>query len=160
MYQLKCQTNIYDKLKELDHSSEWMDFSNYPAQHPNYSRVNHLIPGKFKDEGCGRPYVDGIFLRSKMYSIINENTKYDKCTAKGIDRRVKNKMLSHQSYVEALEQCDSVNTLAIPKIITKSHELFTVTQYKKGLSPYNDKIFLDRGEGGDWITHSFGYNSI
>ena len=30
-----------------------MDFSNYSKQHENYSRKNHLIPGKFKDEGAG-----------------------------------------------------------------------------------------------------------
>ena len=54
MYQLPCEQNIYAKLLEIDPDGRWMDFSNYPEDHINFSKRNHLIPGKFKDEGAGK----------------------------------------------------------------------------------------------------------
>lgn len=84
LYQLPSPTNIYKRFKELDPEEMWFNFSNYPPNHPNYSKNNHLIPGKFKDEGAGSPFSDGVFLRSKVYSLINVQDTLNKCTAKGI----------------------------------------------------------------------------
>ena len=53
LYSLHSTDNIYSKLRKIDPEEKWMDFSSYSKQHPNYSRKNHLIPGKFKDEGAG-----------------------------------------------------------------------------------------------------------
>ena len=53
LYSLPSTENIYSKLRKIDPEEKWMDFSNYSEQHPNFSRKNHLIPGKFKDEGAG-----------------------------------------------------------------------------------------------------------
>lgn len=44
-YQIPYKGDIYQKLKDIDPYGEWMDFSNYPKTHPNYSKINHLIPG-------------------------------------------------------------------------------------------------------------------
>lgn len=62
-YLIPSEENIYQKLKQLDPDEEWMDWSNYSSDHPNYSRKNHLIPGRFKDEGGGIPFTEGFFLR-------------------------------------------------------------------------------------------------
>ena len=53
MYSLECEENVYQKLKKIDPEGRWMDFSNFPPDHPNFTKQNHLIPGKFKDEGAG-----------------------------------------------------------------------------------------------------------
>ena len=45
MYQLQYTGDIYEKLKAEDPLEEWMDWSNLPEGHPNYSKKNHLIPG-------------------------------------------------------------------------------------------------------------------
>ena len=98
-YKVAYEGNIYKKLKEADSRGEWMDFSNYPTTHENYSSKNRLVPGKFKDEGSASPYVDGVFLRSKMYSTINVDSLLSKSTAKGIPTRIKKKYLVHQKYL-------------------------------------------------------------
>ena len=100
MYLLPCETNIYSKLQELDVGRLWMDFSNYPPSHPQYSAVNHLIPGKFKDEGAGSAFSEGVFLRAKMYSILNIKSCLNKTTAKGISKSAKEQNLKHISYVK------------------------------------------------------------
>lgn len=157
MYQLPCPTNIYEKFKELDPEEKWMDFSNYPPNHPNFSKTNHLVPGKFKDEGAGSPFSDGVFLRSKMYSIRNIRDTLNKTTAKGISRSVKEKKLKHMSYLQALESPNTCERLSIPKISCESHRMYTVTIKKRGLSAYNDKIHMKKQANGKWETHSFGY---
>ena len=45
LYLIKCEENIYSKLAQLDPDGEFLDFSNYPSTHPNYSMKNHLVPG-------------------------------------------------------------------------------------------------------------------
>ena len=159
MYAIPCEENIYSRLLELDPNGEWMDFSNYPEDHPNYSRVNHLIPGKFKDEGAGSPYSEGYFLRAKMYHIENVEEQLNKSTAKGIPTRVKEKELKKNQYRDALfHPSNTANTrLAMPRIVQDSHQVYTVTQYKSGLSSFNDKVWIDRVNDDEWVSHSFGY---
>ena len=45
MYQIPYTGCIYERLSQLDKSGKWMDFSNYPTDHPSFDRRNHLIPG-------------------------------------------------------------------------------------------------------------------
>ena len=137
-----------------------MDFSNYPSNHPNFSMRNHLIPGKFKDESPKSVFSECVFLRSKMYSLKNTVQKLDKSTAKGISRRSKDKFFNHQSYVKALYSDQIPDTVTIPRIINSEHRLYTVTQRKKALSNFNDKFFFQKGENGEFITHSIGHINI
>jgi len=152
---MECKDNIYDKLKELDVGETWMDFSNYPPSHPNFSMTNHLVPGKFKDEGGGIPFIEGVFLRSKMYSLNSLSNKNSKSTAKGIDRTTKERELTHEKYVAALNN-DINPRVSITKIMSKDHSVFTVVQSKAGLSNYNDKVFVEK-QGDIYKTHSFGF---
>ena len=140
-----------------------MDWSNYPSthpicqNHPELSKKNHLVPGKFKDEGAGSPYIEGVFLRAKMYSILNKEETLNKSTAKGIDRRVKQKMLKHSAYVKTLDFPEETSKLSITKITHKDHQLQTVTQQKSSLSAFNDKVYITKREG-KYVAHSYGYS--
>ena len=47
-YVIKVETDdLYEDFKEIN---EYMDFSDYPAEHPNYDKTNKKVLGKFKDE--------------------------------------------------------------------------------------------------------------
>ena len=157
MYLLPCETNIYSKLQELDVGRLWMDFSNYPPSHPQYSAVNHLIPGKFKDEGAGSPFSEGVFLRAKMYSIRNIKSCLNKTTAKDISRSAKERYLKHINYVKTVQSPTVVSKLDIHRIVHSNHTLYTVKQTKSGLSAFNDKINIIKNND-EFIAHSFGYS--
>ena len=68
-YFIPTNENIYNDIKN---NFDWFDFSNFPRDHPNFTLLNHLIPGKFKDEMGGVFIIEFVGLRSKMYSILKE----------------------------------------------------------------------------------------
>ena len=157
LYLLQSDEQIHSALKRLDVNERWFDFSNYPNDHPNFSLKNKLVPGKFKDETPGEHILEGVFLRSKMYSLICTNSKFDKTTAKGITTASKNLYLDHKSYRDALDgEHRSIN---MTRIVNESHKLYTVEQSKKGLCNYNDKIWLDKTDDGEFITKPFGFTT-
>ena len=82
----------------------------------------------------------------------------NKKTAKGISRRVVAKTINHDNYEACLQDDYEVEQVAITKIHSKNHGLYTSTMFKKGLSPYNDKLYIDK-EMGEYTTHSFGYKT-
>ena len=51
--------NVYEKLK----LARFMDFSNFPVNHPLHSTVNYLKPGYLKDEAGGQTIKQFIGLR-------------------------------------------------------------------------------------------------
>ena len=44
-------------MKTLKETNEYMDFSDYPPEHPNYDKTNKKVLGKFKDEMNGNSIV-------------------------------------------------------------------------------------------------------
>lgn len=158
-YEIGHKGDIYAKLKELDASESIFDFSNYPKDHPNYSTTNYLVPGKFKDEGEGKAYCEGIFLRSKMYSLKSVDEGLNKSTAKGIDISTKNREYDHNSYRDALFN-STHNQVSTTRIVNENHRIFTVEQTKAGLSNFNDKIYLNQLPDGTYEAHPFGFNPL
>jgi len=176
MYSLPCECeDISQKLKDLDPEGKWMDFSNYPKGWCENQERNRLVPGKFKDEGAGihlnyekskllchlgSPFTEGFFLRSKMYHIENVEDALNKSTAKGITRAAKEQHCRMEEYKKALFGKErKVPKVTMHRIASKNHKLYTVEQKKKGLSCYNDKIYLER-DGDSFITHSFGHYKL
>ena len=133
------------------------DLSNYPKTHENYNTRNYLVPGKFKDEGEGIPYVEGVFLQSKMYSLKSTKDCLSKSTAKGIDRHTKEREINHKSYLDGLFNDESKKVLAT-RILNDGHHIYTVNQKKEGLSNFNDKVWIDKQEDGTFKSLPFGYN--
>ena len=70
------------------------DTSDYPPEHPLYSRTNSKVLGKFKDECASLAVQEFVGLRSKMYSILLPGGKA-KFTAKGVSRCHVLKHLKH-----------------------------------------------------------------
>ena len=91
-YWIPAEKNLYEEIKGC---SDFMDFSNYAPDHPNYNPVNQLVPGFFKDEYGGKPIQEFVGLRSKMYSIKGADGA-EKSAAKGVSKHVREKVLTHE----------------------------------------------------------------
>ena len=111
----------------------------------------------------GSPFTEGFFLRSKMYHIENERSALNKSTAKGITKAAKEKYCTYEAYKNALYYEDNI-TLYTPhikmrRIQSDAHKLYTVVQEKKGLSSFNDKIYVKKGDNS-FICHSYGHYKL
>lgn len=95
-----------------------------------------------------------------MYHIENVQNALNKSTAKGITRAAKEQHCRMKEYRKALFGKErKVQKVTMHRIASKDHKLYTVKQKKKGLSCYNDKIYLER-DGDSFITHSFGHYKL
>lgn len=68
-YQVLTPDLYTDVLQEQD----LFDTSNYPKEHPLFSRKNNKVIGKFKDEMGGTPVVALVGLRAKNYAILTDD---------------------------------------------------------------------------------------
>ena len=154
-YWIPSETNVYDDIKG---NEERFDFSNYPLDHPNFDNdVNHLIPGKMKDEMGGELILEFVGLRAKMYSILNCDGA-NKKTAKGVITQVKNDVITHDDFKSSLyEKKKFIHTGT--KIVQIKHQLCTADVTKVTLSPFNDKKWITR-DGDKFISYSFGNLNI
>ena len=153
-YDIPTKTNMYEDIKVR---TDWFDFSNYDKDHPNYDTSNDLVPGKFKDEMGGKPITEFVGLRSKMYSIKTQEGT-EKKTAKGVLKAVKEKDITHENYKQCLfneQQMKHKQT----RIIQEEHKLYTATQNKTSLSPFNDKKWITR-EGDQFTSYSFHHYKL
>ena len=149
-YYIPTPNSMYEGIKE----NPWFDFSNYSEAHPNFNKNNKLIPGKFKDEMGGKPIAEFVGLRSKMYSIKTNEGK-EKKTAKGILKVVKDKHITHENYKECLFERIQMKHPQT-RIIQENHKMYTATQNKISLSPFNDKKYINE----DLSTLSFGHYKL
>ena len=117
---------------------ELLDTSNYPMDHPLYSTNFTNKIGKFKDESCGKKYVDGVFLRPKLYSLLAMDESGNVMKAKGVSST----NLTHQHYVSELEgSADGPVYAKQQRIGSLNHQLFTFESHKLALSKTDDKRY-------------------
>ena len=69
--------DVYEDFKEI---SDYMDFSDYPENHPNYDKSNKEVLGKFKDEVVGKIITHFIGLKPKAYcfKVYGEEKEHKK----------------------------------------------------------------------------------
>ena len=77
-----------DLYNDMAENLEAYDTSDYPTDHPLYSKKNVKLLGKMKDECTGQAPYEFVGVRSKMYSIRIPNNKA-KFTAKEVSRKKK-----------------------------------------------------------------------
>lgn len=99
--------------------------------------------------------------RSKMYHITSLDEGQSKSTAKGITRSARQQHLKEAAYRAALFSPESGagQQMAMPRIASERHRVYMMTQRKVGLSPYNDKVYIER-RGDEWTSYSFGHYRI
>jgi hypothetical protein len=145
--------NIYtDMLGDLDA----YDTSNYPTDHPLYSKTNAKVLGKFKDEAESKPPREFVGLKSKMYSLLIEHDKPSKLTAKGVKRSWVDTKLRHDNFRHVLK--NKTETYAdFYKFTSKRQTIHTELIHKKCLDAFDDKRYLL----DDGITSlSYGHKDI
>ncbi|GBN08935.1 hypothetical protein AVEN_174617-1 [Araneus ventricosus] len=128
-----------DLNKDLERMKNYLDFSDYPKDHPLYSDENKKKIGYFKDELNGQPCLEFIDLRSKMYSILSERD--EKQTAKCIYKSVRQQQLKHVNYRQCLLS-RKPSTISQNRIGSEKHHIFSMQQSKRALSAFDDKRFL------------------
>jgi len=100
-YQKKTEGDVCeDFFKDKD----LFDNSDYPKSSKFFFGENKKVIGKFKDEAAGKPIVEFIGLKSKMYSYRKEEyEKYlENKTAKGVKKNVIRKDIKHSDYRDTL----------------------------------------------------------
>ena len=148
MYQVTTDDLYQDMQSDLD----LYNTSNYPRGHPLYSSINKKVIGKLKDETGELSIVEWIGLRAKMYSFKTEDGK-EKKTRKGIKKSVLKKEVKHQDFKDCLiEKKDYQHTML--GFRSQQHQLFTIKQTKKSLSPLDDKRYI-LSDG--YTTRAYGH---
>jgi hypothetical protein len=145
--------DVYKDMLEYQHL---LDTSNYPKNHPAYSATNMKVIGKMKDECGGKPPLEFVGLRAKMYSLLTYDENLLKRTAKGVKKRYVNKHLRHELYLRTLRERTIVH--AKYKLFrSRAHKIETVDCCKIALCSYDDKRYvLDNGIN----TLAYGHYSL
>ena len=136
VYEVKTD-NLYGDMHAM---REHFDFSDYDRASPYYDATNKKVIGKFKDETNGKPILEFVGLRPKMYSILLGNSGGHKKTAKGICKAVADKF-KHENYVRQLRQPEP-SFATMFKIHQQAHELTTMQQNKRSLCSFDDKRYI------------------
>ena len=126
--------NIYKKIYK---QKQLVDLSNYPKSSKYFCNDNKKVVGKMKDEYGGKLIKKCIGLKSKMYSILDENDN-EKSANKG-----------HTAFIEFKEFYDTLFEKKILRHImrgikSKNHNLGTYDSNKISLSCFDDKRYILR----------------
>jgi len=136
----------------------YMDFSNYPKNHPKFDDSKKAALGFFKDELCGeKKCTEFIGLRPKCYALnlIDKKSKEksEKRICKGLGRSAIKNRLRFSQYKNCLEN-EIIQRHEFASIRSKKHDIKTILQKKKALSFFDSKRWLF-----DCGIHSVPYGS-
>jgi hypothetical protein len=106
-----------------------------------------------KDETAGKPIVEFVGLKSKMYSFLTDRPKM---VAKGVKKSYIKQHMTHDMYKQTLTN-KTVTYAQFLNLQSKSHSLHTVEINKVCLSAFDDKRYiLDDGI----TTLAYGHYSL
>jgi len=126
--------DVYADMKKNKHL---FDTSNYPEQHKLYSAKNKKVLGKIKDETAGKPIVEFVGLRAKLYvfkTLENEEVK----KAKGVKKQVIQQTINIEDYKRALFEKETIHR-TMNTIQSTEHNLYTTQINKVALCGRDDK---------------------
>ena len=135
-YHIVSEKDIYEEFW-LDR--ELFDNSDYPESSKFFFKENKKVIGKFKDEAAGKPILEFVGLKSKMYSYKIGEEEHKK--AKGIRKNVVKKEIKHQDYLDVLFN-EKIMHHQMNTIRSESHQINSYHLNKVSLSPYDDKRYL------------------
>ena len=81
-----------------------------------------------------------VGIKSKLYSIIY-NEESNKRTAKGLQKAVLKKFITHDHYKKVIEE-NNVFVTSMHRIQSKSHDIHTLRIEKMIFMPMDDKRFI------------------
>jgi hypothetical protein len=137
MYEIETD-DVYADLESIKNQ---FDFSNYPKDHPLYSTDNMKVVYKFKDETGGVVILEFAGLKPKMYSFITADASLDVKRNKGAKKSVVANKITHQNYVDCLNDDSYVRYDKQNSIRSVKHQIFSMEVNKITLDNYDDKRF-------------------
>jgi len=122
------------------------DTSDYPPDHPAYSVHNKKKIGIMKDEMCSIPIKQFVALKAKMYSVLCPDERKNKKVAKGVSKVVVDQEITHDTYLNVLQNPLLRTTATSYTIQSDHHVLYTRKIRKSALSAEDSKrVMLNDG---------------
>ena len=152
-YVIKVETDdLHEDFKEIN---EYMDFSDYNVEHPNYDKTNKKVLGKFKDEMNGKIITHFIGLKPKAYcyKVYGDDKEHKK--SKGVVKHKVSNQLSYKTYEETLNR-NCKEEVSFNTIRSKNHQIYSINQTKYALSNYDNKRYWY----SDFESLPFGHYAI
>jgi len=135
-YHIKSEKDIYE---EFWVDRELFDNSDYPNSSKYFFNDNKIVIGKFKDEAAGKPILEFVGLKSKMYSYLIGEEEHKK--AKGVKKNVVKNEIRHNNYKDVLFNNKRMHH-QMTTIRSESHQINSYHINKVSLSPFDDKRYL------------------
>ena len=131
-------SEITDRLHDV------LDFSNYPSEHPRFSKVRSKIPGFIKNEYPSSQITECVALKAKSYAFQMRDKKSGKI---GIEKKCKGvtkartRTLKFASYKKCLSNFATIKA-TVARISVKNHRITSILQQRVCLSSFDDKRYL------------------
>ena len=167
IYGVYTQDGYKDLYDIREHNMDLSGYDKNTTLGKFHDTSKRKVPGYFSDERPTEILREVIALKPKMYSIETQkllcSNKYPhdcspacfsghSITAKGIPKKAQEN-IRHEEYREVLTQ-QSTTSITASSIRTVHHQIFTVDISKLGLSPYDDKKYI---EDNGISTLSYGH---
>ncbi|XP_025073063.1 uncharacterized protein LOC112552300, partial [Pogonomyrmex barbatus] len=137
VYHIECD-DVYDAMKR---DIARFDTSDYPTDNAyGMPLANKKVPGLMKDENNGAIMTEFVGLRVKMYAVRVDGRK-DIKKAKGVKNNVVTRTITFDDYTRCLNE-EIEMTRRQSCIRSKLHQVYTVSESKIALSPYDDKRYI------------------
>ena len=137
-YVIKVETDdLYEDFVEIN---EYMDFSDYPTEHPNHDKSNKKVLGKFRDEMNGKIVTHFIGLKPKAYCYKVYGDEKEHKKSKGVVKHKVGNQLSYKTYEETLNR-NCKEEVGFNIIRSKNHQIYSINQTKYALSNYDNKRY-------------------
>ncbi|XP_018338849.1 PREDICTED: uncharacterized protein LOC108746526 [Trachymyrmex septentrionalis] len=136
-YRVECE----DVYKTMKRDIARFDTSDYPTDNAyDVPLANKKVPGLMKDENNGAIMTEFVGLRAKMYAVRVDGKK-DTKKVKGIKNNVVAQTITFDDYTRCLNE-EIEMTRRQSCIRSKLHEVYTISESKIALSPYDDKQYV------------------
>ena len=143
-YQIKSEKDIYEEFWVDRHL---FDNSDYPKSSKYFSDENKKVIGKFKDEAAGKPILEFVGLKCKMYSYLlgdgggSPGPPQEHKKAKGVKKNVVKKEIKHRDFLDVLFNTKTMHH-RMNTIRSELHQINSYHLNKVSLSPYDDKRYI------------------
>ena len=127
--------------KRMKLHQDKFDLSNYPIDHPLYSKENKKVIGKMKNEVAGTDIKEFRGLRLKCYAYTTTDDKVTK-KAKGVKRQIVEEELTYQDYKNIVVNPKKRIFKHFNNIESIKHHVITAKKRKLALSAFDDKRYI------------------
>ena len=137
IYSVECADMYNDMKRDIDR----FDTSDYAIDNAyGIPLANKRLPGLMKDENNGAIMTEFVGLRAKMYAIRVDG-RSDTKKSKGVKSSVVARTISFDDYLQCLrEEIEMKRRQSC--IRSTLHDVYTVSEAKIALSPYDDKRYV------------------